>query len=254
MSIQVGFEFVISILLVATRIAPVFLAFPLQSVISLPVRVRLFLVIAISVVIAPFVVNADIQFSNSYELILLITKELLVGIALSAVLMAAMTAFLIAGRLIDFQMGIGAATLLNPQSNTQNSLIGTLLTLLGTTIFFLIDGHHALIRGILHSFQLVPIGAAVVKDSLLDAFVASGMMFIYGAILAAPVLLGLFLVDFIVAVFARTMPQVNPYFVGLPLKIFLGISLLTASLSYLMSPITAIFESIFRGWEQVLVH
>ncbi|BBM00360.1 flagellar biosynthetic protein FliR [Microbulbifer sp. GL-2] len=253
MSIQAGLDFIVSMLLIACRIAPIFMAFPLQPAISLPARIRFFLIIAIALVLTPFVIISEIRISSSYELITIMAKELVVGITLSAVVMAAMSVFLVAGRLIDFQMGLGAATLLNPQSNTQNSLIGTLLTLLGTTIFFLMNGHHALLKGIIETLNIVPIGSSIHPNGLLDAFIASGMMFMYGAILAAPILLGLLLVDLVIAVFARTMPQVNPYFVGLPLKIFLGLFILTASLSYLISPITAVFEKIFGYWGQMLV-
>ncbi|MBB3063480.1 flagellar biosynthetic protein FliR [Microbulbifer rhizosphaerae] len=253
MLFQASLDFVTSILLIATRLAPIFFALPLQAVTSLPLRVRFFLVMAFSVVLVTLLPDTGLNIGSSYELVIALLKEFSVGLALSAAIMAAFSAFSVAGRLIDFQMGLGAATLFNPLSNSQNSLIGTLLTLMGTLIFFLVDGHLALIRGIKQTFVLVPIGGGLKTIGFLEAFLAAGKMFLYGATLAAPVILGLFLIDFVIAVFARTMPQLNPYFVGLPFKIFMGLMLLTLSLNYFSNPIRAIFESIFGNWTKVLV-
>ena len=253
MLLQASFEFAMTILLVATRLAPVLLAFPLQSVIYLPLRIRFFLIMAFSVVLAQLLPGIQLGIHSGFDIFVALIGEFTVGLALAAVIMAAFTAFTLAGRLIDFQMGLGAAILFNPLSNSQNSLIGTLLTLMGTAVFFLMDGHQALIRGLKQSFVLIPLGGTIGQYGLLHAFLAGGKLFIFGAILAAPVVLGLFLIDFIIAIFARTMPQLNPYFVGLPFKIFMGLVLLTLSLNYLATPITAIFESIFGGWVEVLV-
>ncbi|MEX2964300.1 flagellar biosynthetic protein FliR [Microbulbifer sp. TYP-18] len=254
MLVQVSFDLAANILLIATRLAPVFLALPLQAVIYLPLRVRFYLIIALSMLFVILLPNGELAIQSSYDLVIAMLKELVVGLALSVVIMAAFSAFSIAGRLIDFQMGLGAASLFNPLSQSQNSLIGTLLTLLGTMIFFLMDGHLMLIRGIRQSFILIPLGGGLGASGLLEAFLMGTKMFLFGSVLAAPIVLGLFMIDFVVAIFARTMPQVNPYFVGLPFKIFMGLTLLVLSLNYMSTPIRAIFESIFGGWTKVLVN
>jgi len=88
----------------------------------------------------------------------------------------------------------------------------------------------------------------------IDAVVAQfGRMFSYGLMLVAPAVFSLLLLDAGMAIIARTMPQLNIFIVGLPLKIFVGSMVLVFSLNYLGPLFKKIFESVFRYWEHVLI-
>jgi flagellar biosynthetic protein FliR len=77
-------------------------------------------------------------------------------------------------------------------------------------------------------------------------------MFVYAALLAAPVMTVILLVDIAMAMMARTMPQMNVFIIAIPFKIVLGMIVLAASLRYVGGAATQAFESIFRYWSQLL--
>ncbi|MGD9364173.1 MAG: flagellar biosynthetic protein FliR, partial [Desulfobacteraceae bacterium] len=125
--------------------------------------------------------------------------------------------------------------------------------LAGVLTFFLLDGHHMLIRGFAYSIEQLPLGQGIASIQI-DAVIAQfGKMFVYGLMLVAPAVFALFLLDIGLAVAARTMPQINIFILGLPLKIFVGSILLALSLKYLSPLLKRIFESLFRYWEHILV-
>jgi len=153
-------------------------------------------------------------------------------------------------KILDFQMGFGVASLIDPATNAQAPMIGTLLNMLAVMIFFLVDGHHLLIRGIAYSLMAYPPGTAVSIDS--QVMIAQfGSMFVYGVMLIAPVMFVILLIDVCMGVAARTMPQVNMFIVMLPLKIFVGLVVLMISLSFLLPLMKKIYISIFEYWQQL---
>jgi flagellar biosynthetic protein FliR len=149
-------------------------------------------------------------------------------------------------------MGFGVATLIDPATRAYAPLLGTFLNLLAVVIFFAIDGHHLLIRGLAHSFELVPLGVPLTEFNIAAVITHFGSMFVYAAAIAAPVVVSLFLLDVALGVVARTMPQVNVFIVSIPLKIFIGLAVFALSLQFMTPLMKNMFESIFRYWEKIL--
>jgi flagellar biosynthetic protein FliR len=164
---------------------------------------------------------------------------------------AAFGAFAVAGRAMDLQIGFGVANLIDPTTRTQSPQMGTLLNLLALAVFFGVDGHHALLRGLAASFERIPpgVGLADAGPGVLAA--QFGIAFSMGLALAAPVLVLLLLIDLGLAVMSRAMPQMNVYFVALPLKIFAGILILALSLPHVGPLMGRVFSSIFQFWDAV---
>jgi flagellar biosynthetic protein FliR len=227
---------------------------PLFAAGQLPVQIRILWLLPLAVLLAamPTVVPAG-ELHTPGHFIQAAAYELLVGALMAFGLYAAFGAFLLGGRILDFQMGFGVASLIDPSSNEQAPLIGTLLNLLAVAVFFLLDGHHWLLRGIVYSLQQVPPGAGLSELNMGAVVAQFGLMFVYGLMLVAPVVFVLLLVDVGMAVAARTMPQVNMFIVGLPLKIFVGLTVLAISLNFMGPLFQKVFRSIFEYWEGILV-
>jgi flagellar biosynthetic protein FliR len=171
-----------------------------------------------------------------------------VGGLLGFGLVAAFAAFAVAGRAMDLQIGFGAANLIDPTSRTRSPQLETMLNLLALAVFFGVDGHHALLRGFAASFERIPPGAGLagIDPGLLAA--QFGIAFSTGLALAAPVLAFLLLIDLGLAIMSRAMPQMNVYFVALPLKIFAGVLMLALSLPHAGPVMGRVFASVFRFW------
>jgi flagellar biosynthesis protein FliR len=242
-----------TVLLVATRISPLFLMTPLFAVTRVPGRVRMLLVLALSVLLVGgqdlILVDPPTSLSG---LLSIMVSELMLGATLAFGLFTAFGAFLFGGRILDFQMGFGVASLIDPATHTQAPLLGTVLNLMAVMTFFLLDGHHLLIRGLVYSLEKIPLGTSLRELDPQVVIAQFGVMFVYGMAVVAPVVMTLLLLDVGMAVAARTMPQVNMFIVGFPLKIFMGLMVLALSLNYMGPLLEKIYASVFLYWQQVI--
>jgi flagellar biosynthetic protein FliR len=119
-------------------------------------------------------------------------------------------------------------------------------------VFFTVDAHHAFIRGIGFSVAQLPPGAMALHVSAEAIVRQFGAMFSLALAMASPVLFMLVLLEAGLAVTSRMLPQMNVYFVGLPLKILTGLCALAMSAAALAPVMTRAFASIFQFWDEAL--
>lgn len=253
MNLTVETGFLINVLLISIRFSGVFLMTPLFAVGSVPVRIRVMLVLSLAtfIVMTQGLTQSPVQYTTG-ELLNAAASEMLIGLVLAFGVFAAFAAFLFGGRILDFQMGFGVANLIDPSTNTQGPLIGTVLNFIAVITFFLVDGHHMLIKGLAYSIERVPPGIMLAELPLAEVLAQFGAMFVYGLAVVAPAIFALLLLDVGMAVVARTMPQMNIFIVGIPLKIFVGLVVLAISLNYMGPLLERIYSSIFHYWEAAL--
>lgn len=254
MTIETDVAFITAVLLVFIRLSTLLVLTPLLATARAPVNVRTLLLLALAVTLVTalrLTPAAMPQTSGAFALAAV--YEFVVGALMAFGLFAAFAALQFGGRILDFQMGFGVANLIDPATNTQSPLLGTILNLMAVAVFFALDGHHMVIRGVAYSLQQIPLGQGLSALNIDAVILQFGRMFVYGLMLVAPAVVALLLLDIGLAVSARTMPQVNIFIVGLPLKIFVGVTVLTISLQYVSPLLNRLFESIFRFWEQVLI-
>ncbi|WP_090839975.1 flagellar biosynthetic protein FliR [Alkalicoccus daliensis] len=163
----------------------------------------------------------------NYEFFLLILKEALIGLTVGLIATIIFYAIQIAGGLMDLKLGFLIANVVDPQTGTQSPLLGSYLYTFSLLFILAIDGHHLMIDGAFYSYQFVPIdqlylpfGNEAVMEHVVTSF---NTMFIIAFQMSMPVVGSIFLVDVALGMIARTVPQVNVFVVGLPLKIFLGL-------------------------------
>lgn len=236
-------------LLYAARLSPMFFLPSLIPFGKLPKLIKLSIVVSISILMSmSFDLELNVELNNAYNYLLALCQELIMGIALVFGLQITFAAILFAGKVIDLQIGFGAASVFDPMTRTQEALIGSLLNVLFIVAFFTLDIHHQLFAGLYTTFASFPVGTAFIfPDKALFLSYFSGQ-FILGLTVVMPVMLGIFLLEFVISLASRTMPQVNIYFVSLPIKIFLGLMILGMSMQYLAPVIVRNFESSISIW------
>lgn len=253
MTLVVDMSYVLTVLYASVRAGALFLVTPLFVFTQIPARVRLLLVLALAIFLA---MEAKVPLVNSPVTLGGLTGSLIMELFLGALLgfgvIAAFGAFLIGGRIVDVQMGFGVTGLIDPATRDQVPLIGTMLEMMAVVTFFLVNGHHYLLRGLAYSFEKVPPGTSLSKLTIEPIVSQFGLMFIYGLAITAPVIVALLLIDVGMSFMARTMPQMNVFIVALPIKIFVGLVVLVVSLGYLSPLLEKIYISIFRYWETVI--
>jgi len=238
------------------RFAPVLIVPALTPFAWVPGLIRIALLVAVAVlataVAPPSTVAVGIDQPLALGLALL--GEGVYGLALALAVMLPMAAIGFSARVVDVQSGIAAMALFNPSIRTTESMAGTALQWAGTLIFFALGFHLLLLKGLLASTQLAPLGSAGLGISPEHFVTLLGSQFLLGLAVVAPVVLGLFAIDLGIAYASRSMPQANIYFVALPLKVAAAFLLLAADLSFAPRLIGRVFEQAFDVVSTGLVH
>jgi flagellar biosynthetic protein FliR len=201
---------VVCCLLLALRIAPVFVFAPPFSLTRIP---RLFLAL-FGLGFAVCLVSADPQAARlgdmtTYGVLLAALRETALGVVFVLVFQLVFGALYLAGRTLDLQAGFGFATLVDPTSQVPLPLVGTLFSLAAGAAFFSLDGHIAFLRMVAASLAQIPIGTWSLPGTVEHiAVFASTVSLIAMGVAAAPCV-ALFTVDVVVALLSRTVPQMN---------------------------------------------
>lgn len=180
---------------------------------------------------------------------LAVLAEALVGLVIGWVAQLLFTAAQLGGELLDIQMGIGMANVLDPQFGVQVPLMGNFQYILASLVFLAINGHHMLIQALAYSTKLIPVAGAIADPKLvwfaLDAIQA---MFVTALRIVAPAVGALLLSNVVLGLLARAMPQMNVFVVGLPAQMALGLAVLAVGLPLYV----AVLESAFDGLNATL--
>ena len=161
------------------------------------------------------------------EFALLAVVEILVGLLLGYAVSLLFAGLQFAGMMMGYQMGFAVANVLDPTSREQVSILGHFLFIFGILYFLTLDGHHLLIRGLADSFVLAPpMGLGLTGDTVTVVVRMFTGMFSLGLYIALPVIGTLFLIDVTLGIVAKTVPQMNVFIIGLPLKSLVGLFML----------------------------
>jgi flagellar biosynthetic protein FliR len=230
------------------RYAPV-MAIPSMSPLAWApgmVRTALLLAMAFLTVATSPAVASSAHWANPVGLMLACLGEILIGLTFGLAIVLPQAGLGLSARLADTQAGLSAASLFNPGGQHEpESMLGTVMMLAATVLFFSLDLHLALFRLLTASTQAMPLGGLALHLDL-DAFLAMlSAAFLFGLAVMAPVILGLFAVDLGVAYATRSMPQANVYFLALPLKIAVAFLLLALTLVYVPGLIGRLYLDAF---------
>jgi flagellar biosynthetic protein FliR len=177
-------------------------------------------------------------------------SELALGATLALGVFATFAAFSFAGRLIDVQIGFGMAQVFDPATRRQVPVLQSAFDHVAVLVFFLVNGHHALLRGVAYTIERFPPGhpwplAATVP--MITRQVAS--LFSMGVALAAPVVACLLLVELALGIAARNLPQINMFVIGVPVKVVVGLAMLALWFAGLGDAMSRVYAFMFRSWE-----
>ncbi len=172
--------------------------------------------------------------------------ELLFGVAMGFVLTVMFSIAMTAGSLIDYQTGFSMASIYDAQSNAQAPLSGSLLNIMLLLSFFLMDGHLRLIEILYGTFEAIPAGTAMAAPGIVRA--AAEVMsraFVIAVMMALPVLAAGFMTEVALGIMIRTVPQMNMFVVGIPLKIIIGLLAAILTLAVFADCTRGIFTTAF---------
>lgn len=238
-------------LLVFVRIVTTVSLLPVFGSYAIPVQLKVALSLILTIIIFNSVMSAGPEIAHPFSVgtfILMIVKEVAVGLGIGFVASLLFTAVQFAGRLIDTEIGFGFVELIDPFTDEPVTVLGQLQVILFTILFLLFNGHYFLLLAIQKSFELIPLTGAHFPSGKLAFHVTSlvGNIFILALKFSAPIYVTLVLTELSLGVVARTVPQINIFFVGLPLKITVGLGAAIMVLPLLASLFRQMVEGLIQ--------
>jgi flagellar biosynthesis protein FliR len=220
-------------ILVLARVTPLFLVAPLFSSAMIPARVRTVIAVGISIGLAPIALHGQHIPTDPLALAGLVIEGLLVGFGFSFTLAVLLAALESAGSVIDVLSGFSYGSLINPANGQESAVMSRFYSLVGTLVFLVIGGDAWTLRGIAHTFALVPLTRGPRLSSLLGGAEQVFATVFTGALeVAAPVLVALLITDVAFGVVSRVVPQLNIFAVGFPTKVAVAVLVVGASLPF----------------------
>lgn len=219
-------------LLVSFRAAGLFIVSPILGHKSIPPTIKVGLAMILAVILVPVVSETtNLEISSLWLLAGLAAKEMLVGFIIGLFFAFLFIAIRMSGNIAGYQMSLLIANIMDPESNSNVSLVGEFWYILATLIFLAIDGHHAIISAFADSYKLIPIGVFNFSGPAGELLIRySAYTFTIAIKIVAPVMITLFLTTVSLGIVARTVPQMNIFIVGIPLKIGVGFLVMAAAL------------------------
>ncbi|MHC4622746.1 MAG: flagellar biosynthetic protein FliR [Planctomycetota bacterium] len=238
-------EKLLGFVMVLTRISAFFLVLPVFGWRSIPVRMK----VAVTVLLAVFfsMINqspVDAGEVSSLEAILLIANEATYGLALGLITAVVFSTVKFSGRIIERQMGLAMARILDPLTGERAQPLSSLLEMIFVILFLSSNGHHLFLLVISRSYENFPAGSVPTMSVLAEGIVKSGStLLLAGLRLAAPMLAAFLLLMVVLAVLARLVPEMNVLFISLPVRV--GLGLLMAAI---FLPFIGGFVTEFASW------
>lgn len=186
-------------------------------------------------------------FTTVLEYLLIIVKELVFGVAMGFVLTAMFSLTMTAGALMDYQIGYSMASIYDYQNNTQMPVSGSLFNIMMLILFLMYDGHLKLVDLIGKTFVAVPVGTVMVPREILWA--AAEVMtksFALSVMVAMPILAAGMMVEIALGAMIKTVPQMNMFVVGIPVKIVVGLIVMLLTLTLFADFTKDIFGMMFN--------
>lgn len=243
-----------SFLLIFVRLTSYFVTVPIFSSRNVPQTVKIGLAFMLSLITFSTQGIQPVGFDENY--FLLILKEVVIGLMLGFIGTLILFAIQTAGGFIDMQMGLAIASVIDPQTGIHTPLMGQFKYILALLFLLSVNAHHLLIKGIIESYKIVPLDrlglnltSGNVTTVVLEAFYH---MFLSAFMIAAPLVVSLFLVDVALGIVARTVPQLNIFVVGIPIKLMAGFLVLIVVLPGYFFTLKNLFQSLVQSMGALL--
>jgi flagellar biosynthetic protein FliR len=238
-----------AVMLVFARTGTALSLLPGFGELTVPQRYRLlfalFLSLILAAVLAPLLPPLP---ASPVQLCVLLFGEVVVGFFLGTVARILLTALEIAGGIISLQLGLSAAMVFNPTAQQQSPLTGSLLMVLGVVLLFATDTHHLMLRGIVDSYALFAPGVVPPLSDLSDAMARIvATSFLLAVQISAPFIVIGTIFFAALGLVSRLMPQLQLFFIVMPVQIIGGFLVLAFTLAAMMRWFVDAFAQGFTG-------
>ncbi len=225
-------QLVSSVLLIGLRVAGLMLFAPFFGSASIPPRIKIVLVIAITGVLYS-AYSPRLQMAPISDWPVVVASETLLGIAMGIATNVVFEAAQLAGQILSVQMGYSLVNILDPNTQVDSTVVAFFHQSLAMLIFLGLDVHHWILRAVTNSFEYLPPGSATFNPMFFQAVLHEGAVVLdVGIQIAAPVLAATLLADIVLGLMGKASPQMPLMLMGPAVKSMLGVLVLGVTLRF----------------------
>ncbi len=240
-------------LLVLFRVTAMVMVAPVLGARPVPAQVKIGLSLLLTILLVPLQSVSEPVFTDWLSILTAVSREAVIGLLMGFAGNLLFSAVHMAAQVVGVQIGFGFSNTIDPLSAQSSSFLETLYSLMAIIVFLGLGGHYALISGLSQSYEFAPIGGYSPAPIVGDRLVAlSSVAFGTAIRLALPVVGTMLLVDSAMALVIRSVPQMNIFVVGLPVKMVVGFLALIGLTPLTVSGISSLTHNVASAVSGVL--
>jgi len=233
------------------RIGSVFAAAPILSGRQVPARWRAALVVVITWVVMPVLPPVPVVETFSHEALLIAFQQIAIGVLMGFILQLVFAALVFAGQVMAYSMGLGFASMMDPQNGVQVPVVSQFYLILVTLLFLALNGHLILIELVVDSFKTMPVAVdGLSRNTAWDIIIWAGRVFSGGLLMALPVVTALLIINLGMGIITRAAPQLNIFAVGFPMTMMVGFLIMWVTVPDVLHN----FSDLMNEGFQVIIH
>ncbi len=235
---------VYTFILIFARTSAVVAFAPLFGAKNIPGTMKAMIAFSLSIVFTGILAPLDVPPSESnMELMLQLAGEVTIGAAIGFAASIVFEVIIFAGYIIDYMIGFGFISIVDPQSGASISLFAFFYSFFGLLLFLSMDGHHILIEAMVRGYELIPPFTIGMHEQSLRFFIRlTSAIFYTGFQMSGPIFIVMFMIDFTLGMIGKTVPQLQILVVGFPIKISLGLIAIALALKPMANFMMSMFE------------
>lgn len=235
------------------RISALFMAIPVFSARSAPVKVRVIMSFFTTLIVMPFLPALPNVELMSYYGILVTIQQMTIGLVTAFILQMVFSVMLVAGQSIAYSMGLGFASMVDPASGVQVPVVAQIFVVSASLFFISVNGHLLAVELLIQSFTTLPIGLiGLTMADLWAVIIWSAEMFAGGVLLALPIMSTILFINVSFGVASKAAPQLQIFGVGFPITIMLGLVLIWIMIPNIINGFSLILSDGFQLVKQIL--
>lgn len=221
-------------LLILVRMSGFIFSAPFYSLSNVPKKVQVGLSVFISIILFETLNTSKLEYTGVIGYAGMVITELIIGILMGYIMSICMYILSFSGQLIDMEIGFSMVNVMNPTANMTTTVTGNLYIYFVMLVLLASDLHRYLLKAMIDAFTFIPVGKAVIDTSIYKILITFMKdYFIIGFRIILPIFAAMLVINVVLGVLAKVAPQMNMFVIGMQLKVFVGLVLLTLSAKYI---------------------
>ncbi len=235
------------------RVSAMLTSAPVFNSRQTPMRLRIGIAVLVTWLLMPVIPQPPVVDLFGPEAFLIALQQILIGVMMGFMVQMAFMALVFGAQTLAYSMGLGFASMMDPQNGVQVPVVAQLYILTSTLLFLALDGHLFLLETMAQSFSTFPVAVSGLEHGALGQVVGWGSrMFAGGLLIALPAVAVLLLANLGMGIITRAAPQLNIFAVGFPITILIGFLMLWITLPNAMANFTDLLEEVFSTLQLLL--